>query len=243
MFQDPNNHSENKEKTILLLAECWVRAMDASRFVARMLFDDHTKIVILTTYQRPATGTSMIRSITPILEQAAEKDLLMIEEKLINEYHIPAGRIEKRVVEGNIQDVIKKDFNNIPHLSVVLGQTIQNPFRKGSCLKIVKALVSAKARPIFLISDFITLIEGSRISLISEREESISELYINYLRQICPDKPIQVEVVTRENENTIKMDQATTRHLANHARQAAFSMENPEQVFMDLVVRPDAACS
>lgn len=238
MERDFAKYNDNKSRVILLLAECWLGAMDAGRFAARMLFDDSTRIILLNTYQHPPANTSMMRSVVSVLRQTAEKDLEILRENLVNNCGVPANNIESRVAEGSLRSVIANDFGHIPNLSIVLGQNIHNPFRRGSCSKIIKMLVGGNTRPIFLVSEHVTLIETSRILVIAENEHTVSNVYIRYLADIHPDDDIEVEIVTYDNAKKIELDQATVLHLSKKVKAADFSRGTPEHMFFDNVIIP-----
>lgn len=239
MIREEFRNSETTTKNILLLTECWVGAMAAGRFAARILFDDNTRIIILNTFKPQAGKNGNDQALNLILRQAAEKDIETLSSHLIIENGIPPQCIEKRIAEGELQTVIRNDFQHLSNLSVVLGQNLQNPFRKGSCSRIIKTLVAGNTRPIFLVSDFITLIEESRISLIAEREAQISNLYSNYLLDIYPDNEAKVNIITRDNAHEFEMACGTAMHLSRQARVEDLGKNSPEHLFLDMTVRPD----
>jgi hypothetical protein len=239
MFREDIHNQEPMTKNILLLTECWVGAMAAGRFAARVLFDDNTKIIILNTFKSPERVNGSDQAINAILRQTAQKDIDTLSNYLISEHGIPSQYIEKRIAEGDLQTIIRNEFQHLSNLSVVLGQNLQNPFRKGSCSKIIKTLVAGNTRPIFLVSDFITLIESSRISLIAEREAQISNLYSNYLLDIYPDSDARVHIIPRDNSHEFEMGCGTAMHIARHARIDDLGANSPEHLFLDMAVRPD----
>lgn len=239
MFREEFNNQETMSKNILLLTECWVGAMAAGRFAARVLFDENTRIIILNTFKSPERVNGSDQAIDAILRQAAQKDIDALSNHLISEHGIPPQNIEKRIAEGDLQTIIRNDFQHLSNLSVVLGQNLQNPFRKGSCSKIIKTLVAGNTRPIFLVSDFITLIESSRISLIAEREAQISNLYSNYLLDIYPDSNAMINIITRDNALEFEMGCGTAMHLARQARIDDLGKNSPEHLFLEMAGRPD----
>jgi hypothetical protein len=238
MEREFTKYRDDTSRVILLLAECWLGALDAGRFAARMMFDDSTRIILLNTYQQPPANASMMRSVVSVLKQTAEKDLEIIRESLVNNFGVPAENVESRVAEGTLRSVIERDFGHISNLSIVLGQNIHNPFRKGSCSKIIKMLIGGSTRPIFLVSEHITLIETSRIVVIAENEDTVSNVYIRYLADIHPEENIEVEIVTCDNTKKIELDRTTVMHLSKQVKAADFSRGSPEHMFFDNVIIP-----
>ena len=84
MFREEIRHKESLAKTILLLTDCWMGALAAGRFTARMLFDENTRIIILNTYQPPAASALVDQTIAGILRQAAEKDIETLWNHLVH---------------------------------------------------------------------------------------------------------------------------------------------------------------
>jgi hypothetical protein len=237
MFREEIRHYDQMTKTILLLADCWSGAMAAGRFAAQMLFDERTQIVLLNTYQRPGSGMTMTRSVTPILEKTAKRDLEILKNTLVNEYDIPASSITEVTKEGALVSVIENSYSDYQNLSVVLGQNMNNPLRKGFCRNVINTLLSTPFRPVFLVSNFITLIEHSRIFLVAEKEENISTLYRNYLSDIFPGDQKHTELVTHNNRNGFEMEQATAQQFSDQLEQRQQSMNPQEYLLYDLMRR------
>jgi len=240
MVQDHQHQAHHGSKTVVLLAECLNGAIDAGRFAAKLLFDHSTRIILLHTYQKPAMGVTMMRDLTGVLRRTAEWDLTVLKSKLVREFELPPENIEKMVVENDLKSVLNNELGNHEHLSVVLGPDISNPFRRGSCRKIVRALVESKLRPVFLVSDFITLVEESRIIVIAEKEANISIVYLNFLNDIYGRENVMVEIVTEENNKMIRMNRKTSRHFSNRIHSSELRDNSMEQIFYDRLVRASA---
>lgn len=239
MFKEEIRHSSHEPKTILLLAECWGGAISASRFAAQMLFDKQSHIILLNTYQQHRSGVSMMRSITPILKKTAKEDLEILKNTLVSEYGIPENNITEKIYEGDIISVINSEYSQHKNLSIVLGQNLNNPLRQGFCRKVINYLLSSQIRPVFLISNIITLIESSRIILFAEKEESISNLYTNYLRDKFAGDYKQLDIVTHNNIPNIKMDQSTEQLFSKQIKHRKHSMNTCEYLLYDLIENSD----
>lgn len=237
MFREEIRNSNQKDKTILLLADCWAGAKAAGRFAAQMLFDERTQIILLNTYQRPNAGMTTVQSVTPILQQTAMKDLEVLKNALVNEFTIPEASITENSVEGELITVIQSHYARYENLSVVLGQNLNNPLRKGFCRKVISALLSTQFRPLFIVSNFITLIEPSRVVLIAEKEENISSLFRNYLSDLLPGDRSQLELVTHDRTNSFEIDRATVRQFSDHIKGREQQLNTPEYLLYDLMRR------
>lgn len=236
-----NEHKSNNEKTVIILAECWNGANNASRFAARLLFNKNTRIILLHTYMKPATGIVMLRDITPILKNIAEEELYALERKLVEELNIPAGNIEKKAIEGNLKSVIETQFGHYTNMSVVLGPGMEKEYYKDSCRSTISAIMNTRPRPLFLISDFITLIEKSRISIITEKENKVSSAYINFLKDISGEKKPLIDVISNDNKKSIKMNKETARHFSDLPDNSDTRQNSAEQILINSVMRANPA--
>jgi hypothetical protein len=237
MFREEIKDNDHTTKTILLLADCWSGAMAAGRFAAQMLFDERTRIILLNTYQRPGSGVTMTSTVTPILEKTAKKDLEILRNSLVNEYDIPAANITEVTREGALVSVIETYYSDYENLSVVLGQNLNNPLRKGFCRNVISSLLSTPFRPVFLVSNFITLVEHSRIFLVAEKEENISSLFRNYLSDLFAGDQDHMELVTHNNTNSFDMEQATARQFSDQLEHRQHRMNPSEYLLYDLMRR------
>ncbi|MGM0463912.1 MAG: hypothetical protein ACQEQW_04570 [Bacteroidota bacterium] len=225
----------NNEKTVIILAECWNGAINASRFAARLLFNKDTRIILLHTYMRPATGTVMLRDITHILKKTAEEELDALERKLVEDFNIPAGNIEKMAIEGSLKSVMESHFGHYTNISLVLGPGMEKEYYKDSCRTTVSAIMETRPGPLFLISDFITLIEQSRISVITEKEAEVPAAYIDFLKEISGEKKLIIDIISNDNKKAIKINKETARHFSDLP--SGIMQNATEQVLIKSVMR------
>jgi len=234
-------YKNNNTKTVVILAECWNGAVNASRFAARLLFNENTRIILLHTYMRPSTGIIMIRDITPILKKIAEEELVTLENRLVNEFELPAENIEKIAIEGNLGDIMETYFGHYTNLSVVLGPGMDNQYFKDSCRNTVKTIMNARPRPLFLISDFITLIEKNRINIITEKEENVSQAYIDFLEDISADYKPRIEIISSDNQKRIEINKETANHFSDLAGITGISSNSAEQILINSLLHANTA--
>lgn len=236
-----NKHKSNNEKTVIILAECWNGATNASRFTARLLFNKDTRIILLHTYIRPATGIVMLRDITHILKKIAEEELDALERKLVEDYNIPAINIEKKAIEGNLKSIMETRFGHFTNMSVVLGPGMDKEYYKDSCRSTISAIMETRPRPLFLISDFITLIEQSRISVITEEEDKVPAAYIDFLKKISGENKPIIDIISNDNNKPIKMNKETARHFSVLHDSSDIIQNTAEQVLINSVMRANPA--
>lgn len=241
MYQPYNEQINSNDKVVVLAAECWNGAIEAGRFAAKLLFDNRTRIILLNTYQHPAASASMLRKIDQLLKETAEEDLSRIKTALIKEFGLPSENIHQLAINGDLNAVITNEFGHLKNLSIVLGHDINNPFRKGSCRKVINALLKSSTRPIFLVSDFVTVVEQSRMVIIAAKEEVVSPVYLRYLIDLTGQDENHVEIVTPDNGNRIEMSSDTAAHFSNRLNVSEFSINTIEHTFYDLAIKAASA--
>jgi hypothetical protein len=202
-----------------------------------MLADNDTQIILLSSYQHFTPESNLAESVEPIIKKAALKDLDSIRNVLVHEYSIPTDRIIYKIVEGDLSAIIEREFKKYPNLAVVMGQSSSNPFKKGSCGNIIKTLIKSSMRPVFLVSEFITVIESERVVLAADKKEDVSNLFTNYLKDIFLPGEIQIKLITRENSNGITLEPKTTIHLAENSNEVKKSNMHPNHLLYDLLVQ------
>ncbi|MGM0666517.1 MAG: hypothetical protein ACQETA_04285 [Bacteroidota bacterium] len=232
---------KNSKKTVVIVAECWNGASEAGRFAARNLFDDSTRIILLHSYKRPATGIMMIRNITPRLRQIAEEELLSLKKELVQEMKLPEKNIENIVQEGDLKSIIRSVCEKHADLSIVLGPGTGNMPLSGPCKKIISAVMESRSVPIFMVSEFITIVEESRITVIAEEEGTINEAYLDFLKDFSGKNGSGVKVIARDNSNKVNIDRKTARHFAVKDQSAGEPRTAIEQVLVSRLVQANTA--
>ena len=182
------------EKNIMVLTDCSHGALDAGRFAVKYLFDNKSKIILLQTYHTPVQSKNVLDTISPMLEKVARRELNELKAKLSLEYDISQEKIEIRVIEGELKDIIITEFGNLKKFSIVAGSVSESSPNKIPCRNIIEALVQSNIYPVFLISDCITLIEQSRILIIVDNENKIPDQYREYLQDIGKGKTVDISV-------------------------------------------------
>lgn len=222
----------NSNKTIVIVAECWNGASEAGRFAARNLFDNYTRIILLHSYKRPARGIMMIRDITSRLKQIAEEELMSLKKQMVEEMHLPEENIKNIAREGDLKSIIRSVCEKYTDLSIVLGPGTGNMPLNGPCKKIIGAVMENRSVPIFMVSEYITIVEESRITVIAEEENKINEVYLDFLRNLSGKKGSDIIVIAKDNGNKADIDMKTARHLAISKQVGAYPRTEIEQVLV-----------
>lgn len=226
----------NSNKTIVIVAECWNGASEASRFAARNLFDSYTNIILLHSYKRPARGIMMIRDITSRLKQIAEEELMSLKKQMVEEMQLPEENIENIAREGDLKSIIRSVCEKYTDLAIVLGPGTGKMPLNGQCKKIISAVVENRSVPIFMVSEFITIVEESRITVIAEEENKINEAYLDFLKSLSGKKGSGVIVIAKDNGNKADIDTKTAVHLAIGKQAGAYQRTEIEQVLISRLV-------
>lgn len=223
------------EKKILVLTDCSHGALDAGRFAARYLFDKSSKIYLLQTYQTPVQGKTVMDTISPMLEKVARRELNELKARLSLECKIDKDQIETRVIEGDLKDIIINEFGKMENLSIVAGSISEPSPNTIPCRNIINALVECNIHPVFLISDYISLIEDSRIILITGKENKIPSQYLNYLRDLGNEKGKKLELITENNQKQIAMTPKSFAHFSPAMARKKDSLVSNERLFYERV--------
>lgn len=221
------------EKNIMVLTDCSHGALDAGRFAVKYLFDNKSKIILLQTYHTPVQNKNVLDTISPMLEKVARRELNELKEKLNLEYEISQDKIEIRVIEGELKDIIIKEFGNLKNFSIVAGSVTESSPNKIPCKNIIEALVRSNIYPVFLISDCITLIEQSRILIIVDNENKIPDQYKDYLQDIGEGKP--VEIITENNHKHVAMTPESFSHFSSAMDKNRDNLESNDRLFYERV--------
>jgi len=216
MFQTNDEQSRNSTKTVILAAECLHGFVEAGRFADNFLLDNRTRVVLLNTFKRPMEAASRFRNFYLILKQNAEEDLSLVKTTLIKNYGLASEKIDKVTIEGELNSVISNNFSDFDNLTVVLGYDFNIPDRKEYYETLLSSILKSTTRPIFIISDFLTVIESSRVVVISDVDETIPPVFLKSLRNVSGKTDMHVEIVTLNNGNTVEMSNATKAHFSGN---------------------------
>lgn len=233
----PKNQSDENGRTILVLADCLHGAMEAGRFAVRNLYDSNSRILLQQTYQKPRYGQSMLRDITPMLRKVAKEELTKLKNEMVKEFGLPAGSIGKLALEGELSTVLRSWFGNTPGLSVVVGYDPRLSYRAFPCRSVIKAATDSGLRPLFVVSDSITLIDSSIITLFTGDERQVCSDYVDFLEDMSDNNGMRMTMLTMENAGKFRPAPETTLHLSAGAASRTDNLTKVEQLFRQEVER------
>jgi len=201
-------------KTILVVAECQEGALKAGRFALKHLYEKQTRVVLLQTYKAPKFGLSGIRDLTSILKKISKEDLTTLKNTLIQEFCIPADNILKLAIEGNLSTIAQQEFRHYDNLSIVIGTDCTPLYSKNPYNQIF-SLMTTGIRPIYIVDDFISLIDRTKIIVISEKVEDLPERFKNFLFSISNKDKIPVEYLTEKNKTWAPISKENKHYFLN----------------------------
>lgn len=191
-----------KGNTILLLVDSLPGALKAGRFALKYLFDDQTRLILLQTFNVQGFGLSKMRNLSQRLWEISMHDLTVLKNKLIEEFGIPSGKIKKLVIEGHLATVVRQNFNSNDSLSFIIGADSDQLLIKDTNKQAISLIKKTNIRSLFLIDENITLIDRSKIIVVSDNPDSIAESTKEFLASISDKNSIDIEYVTGSDKNT-----------------------------------------
>jgi len=191
-----------KGNTILLLVDRLPGALKAGRFALKYLFDDQTRLILLQTFNVQGFGLSKMRNLSQRLWEISMHDLTVLKNKLIEEFGIPSGKIKKLVIEGHLATVVRQNFNSNDSLSFIIGADSDQLLMKDTNKQAISLIKKTNIRSLFLIDENITLIDRSKIIVVSDNPDSIAESTKEFLASISDKNSIDIEYVTGSDKNT-----------------------------------------
>lgn len=216
MFQPKNEQKFSTTKTIILAAECLHGFLLAGRFAEKFLLDDRTRIILLNAFKEPMAAASRFRNFDLLLKQNAEEDLSLVKSTLIKDYGLASGKIDKVTIKGKLDLAVGRNFDELENLSIVLGFDFNIADRKDTYIAILSSLLNSINRPIFIISDFVAVMESSRVVVISDEMNAIPPVFLNSLRKALKNFEVELEIVTSDNGNAIEMNKDTAAHFSGN---------------------------
>jgi len=212
---------QRTKKSLLLIANCDEGVMNAGRFIMDHLFDENAIIYLIQSYDFPSgKQDSVSESITPVLDLVANRELSDLRKKMIEKFGIPAGQIEIRSHNGQLEELIDS-FGPSESVSVTVGFDKKSKSNRASRQDMITDLLSCSTRPVFLVRNSITVIEDLRILVISDDSRNYALPYHNFLIECSRKYDYDLEFITKDNRRKVKMNSETLRHFSVRAIQKA----------------------
>jgi len=211
-------------KNIILLADCIQGVMRAAEFAVKYLYDRDSKIILLQTYQNPSFGVTMIRNISVLLRKIGKMELTEMKDRLMERFGLPGSKIEKILAEGDVRKVLNSKLFTQRNTSVLLGFESEINHKSASCRKVITKLLQSGVRPVFLVSDCITVIEEHRVFLIATDEKKLSFVFLNLIKSLCNENNMNLKFITGDNREKAGLSAHTFRQFSEPAE----TMSPPE---------------
>ncbi|MFW5877734.1 MAG: hypothetical protein ACOCUP_01345 [bacterium] len=231
-----NEKLSGSKKYILVIADCYYGRMHAGRFAVKNLFDKNSTLILLQTYQPPKQRKEMSRGISPLLKKIAERELREFKARLLSEFDLPTSKVQIMVREGDLKEIIDEDFSALSRLSIVIGSINESNSTKIPCWNVISSLMEASVRPVFLITKCISVIEKSRILVITGKQETGTENYLCFMEELKDKFNFDLEIIRPDDSRKIAMDKNSAEHFSIHSEREPGYLSPSEQVFYDRVI-------
>lgn len=109
------------KSNILILADYSEGNREAIHFAMRYLYRPGSVIHLIQTWQKPNIGLSMVRDLSPILENIATRELNNLKKHLQGRYSMPDDQIKLISFEGGLMTFFKTEAYKSQDWQVVLG--------------------------------------------------------------------------------------------------------------------------
>lgn len=228
--REHNSKKKQNRKTILLLVDCLPGALRAGRFVLNNLYDSQTRIILLQTFNIQGFGLFMMRDLSQKLREISLYDLTVLKNSLIEEFGIPSRNIKKLAIEGDLATIVNQKFRKDNNLSVVVGSDRHQVINKTTNKHTISFIKKSIIRPIFLIEDNITLIDRSKIIIVSDNPDQIPELTKKILVDISEKDDLEIEYATGKKNRNTSIPHGTARFFSKDIRVDSPSLNIIERI-------------
>lgn len=224
------------KKYILVIADCYYGRMHAGRFAVKNLFDRDSTIILLQTYQPPQQRKENDIGISPLLKKIAERELREFKARLLCEFDLPSAKLQTLVREGELREIIDQDFSSNPNLSIVIGSMSEGNSSKIPCWNVISSLMEASVRPVFLITDCISVIENSRILVIAGDKDPKTGNYLCFVEELKDKYGCELEIITPDDQKKIAMEEESAAHFKVYNELETEHSSSSEKIFYERVV-------
>jgi hypothetical protein len=231
-----DNKPGGSKKHILVIADCYYGRMHAGRFAVKNLFDRDSTLILLQTYQPPQQKKENGEGISPLLRKIAERELREFKARLLYEFDIPSDKVQTLVSEGELSQIINDDFSDVPNLSIVIGSMNEGSSAKIPCWNVICSLMEARVRPVFLITDCISVIESSRILVIAGDKDPKTGNYLCFVEDLKDKYNCELEILTPDDQKKIPMNEESAVHFKMYSELEKDHSRSSEKIFYDRVI-------
>jgi hypothetical protein len=196
---------------IVLIANCSQGTADAARFAVEHLFDTHSTLVFLQTYDFRINDHGRSASFESRLESIARRELEDLRSTIRKQYRLPADSLHVKVEQGPLPDTINDLWSRFTELAVVVGPGSETPGKKLPCMNIIHDTVESNARPIFLVTDTIAVIEEKRVLVLAGKQKPLSLDYLGMMDEWRKKLDFTLEITTGKHNGT-RLSTSTLKH-------------------------------
>jgi hypothetical protein len=228
------NTNPTMTQNILVIAEHIEGAKKAALFATRNLTLHDSEMVLLQTYQKRSFGQSMLRNITPILEKTARHELSELKNQIVRNTGINPKSISKKVMEGELLSVLKQRFGHKAGIAMVLGLEQGMPYSNNYCKKLIVSLLKSGIKPLYIISNGITLISKDRVTYFSGEKNMQDSAYYQFTSRIFTGLGLKQSIVVSSADSHLKPEKNSVDLLNSNSWKLKDEYTLAEQLFRGL---------
>lgn len=181
-----------KEKSnILILADYSEGNMAAIHFAMRYLYRPGSSIHIIQTWQKPNFGSSMIRDLSPMLENIANSELESLRNHLQKRYSMPDEQIHLISHEGDLTSFFGTESYKSQEWQIVMGsRSYENLFTNKSRMD---ELIDQVSQDLFMLVGLEKNNEISEIFMLADTPKTASS-NLSVLKKIAVSEKPSISV-------------------------------------------------
>jgi len=179
------------KSNILILADYSEGNMAAIHFAMRYLYRPGSSIHIIQTWQKPNFGSSMIRDLSPMLENIANSELDSLKSHLQKRYSMPDEQIRLISHEGDLASFFGTEFYKSQEWQIVMGsRNYENLFTNKSRMN---ELIEQVSQDLFMLVGFEHNNEISEIFMLADTPKTASS-NLSVLKKIAVSENPNISV-------------------------------------------------
>ena len=191
-FRDSTPHSDRPEFQVVV-TNCHQGMERAGRFVAEKLYTARSRIMLLQTFQLSPDAPGEEARLYPMLRSIAGRELEDHKSAMVKKYNLPAEKIQTRVEEGDLTQIITREYEERQDVSVTLGIRQSSGRQEITCLNTIHSLLDSPARPFYLIEETIAIFHRSGELTVLGPAGSFSGHYYSFLCELADQRSYRVE--------------------------------------------------
>lgn len=216
---------------ILVIADCMNGAEKAALFATRNLQHHNSAMMLLQTYQNRAFGQSMIRNITPLLENTARRELSELKNRIVKNTGIDPKCISKVVIGGELRSVLKQKCGNKAGTAMVLGFEQGMPNPSTYCRKLILSILKSGIRPLYIVGNGITQINNDRVTYFSGDKKLQDGAYYQFLNKIFTGLGLKQSIIVSSADSLLKPEKQPVNSMDSYSWKLKHEYALAEELF------------